>query len=222
VTRNGRWNLSHSVEIDVNRGWRDNDETQTFSLSTVFAQGRLNLTRSVTASLSYDTRKSFRTYETRDVADSIFDDRVRQGVRAQLDVSLPEGVVLSAGAGVRSVVDDSDRTISYNGALRKQGLFNQKSSLNIQGAAFDSDASRGYNLNASLGQGIRQRDWVSLGAGLYRYTTEGHTDSRVNHRADLTMRVGLTQVLAINAMGQLNGGDDTRGHRLEAGMSFQF
>lgn len=222
ITRNGRWNLSHSVEVDVNRGWRKDESDHAFSLSTVYAQGRVNLTRVVAATLSYDTRKSFRTYETRDVADSIFDDRVRQGVRGQIDVTLPEGIVLSAGAGVRSVADESDRTISYNGAIRKQGLFNEKSTLNIQGAAFDSDANRGHNVNASIGQGIRQRDWVSLGAGLYSYSLKGDSAARVNRRVDLTIRVGITQFLAVNALGQLNGGDDTRGHRLEAGMSFQF
>lgn len=222
ITRNGRWNLSHSIEVDVNRGWRRNEDNQAISLSTIYAQGRVNLSRSVTASLSYDTRKSFRTYETRDVADSIFDDRVRQGIRAQVEFALPEGIVLSAGAGVRSVAEESDRTISYNGVVRKQGLVNQKSSLNVQGVVFESDATRGYNLNASLGQGIRQRDWISLGAGLYSYTLEGSSVDRLNRKVDLTVRVGITQALAINVLGQLSGGDDTRGHRLEAGMSVQF
>lgn len=222
ITRNGRWNLSHSIEVDVNRGWRKDQGEQAFSLSTVYAQGRVNLTQAVAATLSYDTRKSFRTYETRDIADSIFDDRVRQGVRGQLDVTLPERIVLSAGAGVRSAADASDRTISYNAAIRKQGLLNEKSTISVQGAVFDSDANRGHNINASLGQGIRQRDWISLGAGLYHYTLEGDSSTRVNRRVDLTVRVGLTQSLAINALGQLNGGDDTRGHRLEAGLSLQF
>lgn len=222
ITRNGRWNLSHSIEIDVNRGWRKEQGDQAFSLSTVYAQGRVNLTQAVAATLSYDTRKSFRTYETRDIADSIFDDRIRQGVRGQLDVTLPEGIVVSAGAGVRSIADESDRTTSYNGAIRKQGLFNEKSSINLLAAVFDSDASRGHNINASIGQGIRQRDWISLGAGLYSYSLAGSSSARVNRRIDLSVRVGLTQSLAINALGQLSGGDDTRGRRLETGMSFQF
>lgn len=222
ITRNGRWNLSHSIEVDVNRGWREAESGQAFSLSTAYAQGRLNLTRSVAATVSYDTRKSFRTYETRDIADSIFDDRVRQGVRGQLDVSLPDGIVISAGAGVRSVADESDRTISYNGAIRKQGLFNAKSTVSIQGAAFSSDVNSGHNINASIGQGIRQRDWISLGACLYSYSLEGDSVARTNRRIDLTVRLGITQSLAVNTLGQLSGGDDTRGHRLEAGLSYQF
>lgn len=222
ITRNGRWNLSHSIEVDVNRGWREAESGQALSLSTAYAQGRINLTRTLAATLSYDTRKSFRTYETRDIADSIFDDRVRQGVRGQLDVSLPERIVISAGAGVRSVADEADRTISYNGAIRKQGLFNAKSTVSIQGAAFNSDANSGHNINASIGQGIRQRDWISLGAGLYSYSLEGDSVARINRRVDLTIRLGITQSLAVNALGQLSGGDDTRGHRLEAGMSYQF
>ncbi len=222
MARNGRWNLSHSLELDVNRGWRKSENSQSISLSTIYAQGRVNLTRSLTASVSYDTRKSYRTYETRDIADSIFDDRVRQGVRTQFDLALPEGIYLSAGAGVRSVEGEQDRTTSYNGAVRKQGLFNPKSSFSVQGVRFVSDATSGYNLNASLGQGVGQRDWISLGAGLYSYTLAGNSDARLNRRADLTVRVGITQALALNALGQLSGGDDTRGHRLEAGMSLQF
>lgn len=222
ITRNGRWNLGHSIEVDVNRGWREKESGQALSLSTAYAQGRLNLSRTVAATLSYDTRKSFRTYETRDIADSIFDDRVRQGVRGQLDVSLPSGIVVSAGAGVRSVADEPDRTVSYNGAIRKQGLFNAKSSVSIQGAAFNSESNSGHNINASIGQGIRQRDWVSIGAGLYSYSLKGDSTSRINRRADLTVRFGITQSLAVNALGQLSGGDDARGHRLEAGMSYQF
>lgn len=221
ITQNGRWNISHSVEVDVNRGWRKGEGDPAFELSTVYAQGRVNLNRSVAASLSYDTRKSFRTYETRDIADSIFDDRVRQGVRTQFDVTLFEGTVLTAGAGVRSVADESDRTISYNGAVRKQGVFNQQSTLNVQGAAFESKATSGYNFNASLGQGLRQRDWISLGAGLYSYTLSGG-ESRMNRKVDLTARISVTRALAVNALGQLSGGDDTRGHRLEAGFSVQF
>lgn len=222
ITRNGRWNLSHSVEVDVNRGWREKESGQVLSLSTAYAQGRVNLTRSVAATVSYDTRKSFRTYETREIADSIFDDRIRQGVRGQLEVSLPEGIVASAGVGVRSVAVEPDRTVSYNGSIRKQGLFNAKSTVSIQGAAFNSDANSGHNINASIGQGIRQRDWISLGAGLYSYSLEGESAARTNRRVDLTVRLGITQSLAVNALGQLSGGDDTRGHRLEAGMSYQF
>jgi hypothetical protein len=222
IARNGRWNLSHSVEVDINRGWREEGSGQVVSLSTAYAQGRLNLTRYVAATLSYDTRKSFRTYETRDIADSIFDDRVRQGVRAQLDVSLPDGIVVSAGAGVRSVANEPDRTVSYNGAVRKQGLFNVKSTVSIQAAAFNSAVNSGHNVNASIGQGIRQRDWITLGAGLYSYSLDGDSAARINRRVDLTVRVGITQSLAVSALGQLNGGDDTRGHRLEAGVSYQF
>jgi hypothetical protein len=44
----------------------------------------------------------------------------------------------------------------------------------------------------------------------------------LNRRLDLTARIAITHALAINAMGQLSGGDDTRGHRLEAGLSVQF
>jgi hypothetical protein len=122
---------------------------------------------------------------------------------------------------VRSVANESDRTISYNGAVRKQGVFNQQSTINVQGAAFESEATSGYNLNASLGQGLRQRDWISLGAGLYSYTVSDG-DSRMNRKLDLTARISVTRALAINALGQLSGGDDTRGHRLEAGFSVQF
>lgn len=222
VTHANRWNLSHSVEVDVNRGWRKQEGNAALSLSTAYLQGRVNLTRVFAATVSYDTRKSFRTFENRSIADSIFDDRVRQGIRGQLDLALPEGIALSAGAGVRSVEDESDRTVSYNGAIRKQGLINRKTTISLQGAAFDGKTNRGGNVNAALGQGFRQRDWIGLGAGIYRYTLAGEPSARINRKIDLTLRVGITRFLALNAMGQLHGGDDTRGHRFEAGMSVQF
>lgn len=117
---------------------------------------------------------------------------------------------------------ESDRTVSFSGAIRKQRLFNEKSSISIQGAAFDGDNADGHSITASLGQGFRQRDWISIGAGLYNYSLAGNESARVNRRIDITARVGLTRTFAINALGQLNGGDDTRGHRLEAGVTAQF
>lgn len=222
IVRGGRFSISHLLEIDVNRGWRRDQAGESISLSSAFAQGQVNLSRAVIASVSYDTRKSFRNYETRDIADSIFDDRVRQGVRAQLDLMLPRGLSLSAGAGLRAVAGETGKTHSYNGAVRKQGLFNARSNASVGGSRFSGESSSGYNLNAALGQGLGARTWFSLGGGWYSYTLAGQSQRRSNHKIDLSTRVSLSRALALNGLGQWQDGDDTRGHRVEAGISVQF
>ncbi|HWO58073.1 MAG TPA: hypothetical protein VNN55_10950 [bacterium] len=222
IMRAGRFSISHLLEIDANRGWRRDQAGESISLSSAFAQGQVDLSRAVIATVSYDTRKSFRNYETRDIADSIFDDRVRQGVRAQLDLMLPQGISLSGGVGLRSVAGEAAKTHSYNGAVRKQGLFNARSNVSVTGSRFTSESSSGYNVSASLGQGLGARTWLSLGGGWYRYTLAGPSLRRLNRKVDLSARIALSRALALNGLGQWQDGDDTRGHRFEAGISAQF
>ncbi|MBI3872429.1 MAG: hypothetical protein HY304_05070 [candidate division Zixibacteria bacterium] len=221
ISMRGRWSLSHSVEVDVNRGWRKLEAGESISLSSIFAQGQVHLSRALAATLTWDTRKSFRSYESRNVADSLFDDRVRRGVRVQVDVLPSTGLSLSGGAGTRSAGGGVDRTRSYNAAARKQGLWNSRSNISVQYSVFQGKNTDGSSWNAVLGQGIRQRHWISLGTGIYRYTPEGQSQQRVNRRIDLTLRVAIGRHLTLNGLGQLNGGDDTQGRRVETGLTFQ-
>jgi hypothetical protein len=218
------WSLSQSAEIEVNTGWRRNDAGGSlFSVSSAYASGQYRFAPWFNASLTYDTRQNYRTYETREIVDSIFDDRVRQGVRGQVNLTFHGGFSASGGMGYRHRSGDPDATYSYTAAVRQSGLFTSRTSLSVDGSRFTGAGSDGQNLSVTLGQSLRVRDWISAGYGLYNYSLASDSRSRhTNQRWTVSSRFELRRSLYLSGTFEIDHGDDREGRRWELGLGRTF
>ncbi|RJP73711.1 MAG: hypothetical protein C4532_04085, partial [Candidatus Abyssobacteria bacterium SURF_17] len=77
--------VNHTLEIDLNTGWREKRAGQSVSLSRAFVNVYWQAVRDLRLGLSYDNLRRYWTYEYRSTADSLFDDRLHQGVRGRVD-----------------------------------------------------------------------------------------------------------------------------------------
>lgn len=90
-TRSSQLAIFQSAEINVNRGWRKRAEDRTFALTNLLANLRFSPARFVAFSTGYDGYANYRTWETRETPDSLFDEAMRRGYRAGIEVNLPWG-----------------------------------------------------------------------------------------------------------------------------------
>jgi hypothetical protein len=210
-----RWNISQSSEIDVNRGWRRDRTSRAFSLSSAYIDTRFRFNNRLSAGLSYDNRRNYWTYEQKSLADSLFDDHLSKGIRSRLDIGLPGNFLTGLSVGYRTRGGDPVPTYSYSANVNKSGLVSAHSSLNLQYSGFIGPQQKGSNFSVRIGEYLRQRDYVSLGYGYYRYSSMAGTTARLNHWIESTIWVDLFKNFFLNGMYQYNVGADLSGHRLQ-------
>ncbi len=61
------------MSLDVNRDWRKDITGESVSISNIYLSGRYKFSKIFTAGLSYDNRKTYLTYETKTIAEELFD-----------------------------------------------------------------------------------------------------------------------------------------------------
>ena len=210
-----RWSISQSSEIDVNRGWRRNRTSRVISLSSAYVDTRYRFSNRLSAGLSYDNRRNYWTYDQKSLADSLFDDHLSKGIRSRLDIRLPGNFQTGLSVGYRTRGGDPKPTYSYSANVNKSGLVSAHSSLNLQYSGFTGPQQKGSNFSVRIGEYFRQRDYVSLGYGYYRYSSMAGTAARLNHWIESTIWVDVFRNIFLNAMYQYNVGADLSGHRLQ-------
>jgi hypothetical protein len=216
------WNIFQSGELDFNRGWRKIKTGSSLTLSNLYISARRRINRWISAGLSYDSRKNYWTYEIRTLADSLFDDKLRQGARADLSLRLPREYFLNAGFGLQKRQTDSRPTYSYSLGVNKSNFIAKKFSVNFQGSGFTNPLTNGYNLQARLGRSIRKSDLLSVGYGTYIYIIQNSNIKRYNRALSLSGQVTLVSPLYFYGTYEYDTGDDTRGHRFMGELGYRF
>ena len=222
LSQGSDWGLSHTGEIEINRSWRKSRAGKTFELSNFYLNGWARPTNRVRLSLSYDTRTNYWTFGSRSVVDSLFDDRLRQGVRVQGDLTLPAQWFSSLSAGYRDRSGDPDPTRSYSVQLRKGNLLFQGLSLTGQYAAFHGSVSRGYNYAVRASALIRSRYTLGAAYGSYAYRIEGVQNRRHNNWVEISGQVDLSRRYWLGLLGQSDTGDDMKGYRIQSELGYRF
>ncbi|MCX6832277.1 MAG: hypothetical protein NT028_09120, partial [candidate division Zixibacteria bacterium] len=215
VSLGNRWSISQSSEIDVNRGWRRNRTSRAISLSSAYVDTRFRFSNRLSAGLSYDNRRNYWTYDQKSVADSLFDDHLSKGIRSRLDIRLPGNFLTGLSVGYRARAGDPEPTYSYSANVNKSGLVSAHSSLNLQYSGFTGPQQKGSNFSVRIGEYFRQRDYISLGYGYYRYSSMAGTAARLNHWIESTIWMNVFKNLFVNGMFQYNAGADLSGRRLQ-------
>ena len=163
-----RWNFFQSSEIDINRGWRKEKSGKSLAISNLFVSGRGRFGKYLSAGLSLDNRKNYWTYELKSLADSLFDDILRRGLRADLSVRPGKGYFISPNFGYNKRSSDGKATISYGISLNKSNFIAASQYANLQFSGFTGPFTDGYNYSFRLGRYFRS-NMISLGYGAYIY-----------------------------------------------------
>lgn len=108
------FSLYESSDFNINRDWRRDAEGSALSLANMLANVRYVPFRSTTLSIGYDGRARYHEWESRETPDSLFDDAIRHGLRAGIELSFLHGVRLAAQQSYRS--DPADDTFYPSGS----------------------------------------------------------------------------------------------------------
>jgi len=218
---NSRWTLSHIAEIDVNRGWRRSKDSNSLALSNFYATLRYRASRAVALGISYDNRRNYWSYENRTVADSLFDDQLRSGVRGQFNLRLPAGISMYLNSGYRKRSDETTATTSYSMSLTKTGLAIKTISLNLTYSGFNGPINDGQSYGARLSQNFRSGSTFDFGYSEYRYRF-GDDRSRRNRAWELAIYAGIVRHLFLSGSGRLEHGDDIDGLGMRTELGYRF
>ncbi|OGC96698.1 MAG: hypothetical protein A2W25_03385 [candidate division Zixibacteria bacterium RBG_16_53_22] len=222
VTLSGRWNFYQSAEIDFNRGWKKEKIGESVNLTNLYLSGRGNLAKWLSAGISYDNRRNYWTYDTRTLADSLFDDVLRKGLRADLSIRPHKEYFLFGSFGLHKRSVDQSSTYSYSFGINKTNLFAAGQSLNLQFAGFLGPFTDGYNLSARFMRTLWRGDMISVGYGIYVYGFGAGGSDRKNDWIQLAGQFDLYRKLYISATYEYDMGDDTKGNRVIAELGYRF
>ena len=217
-----RLHISQTAEFDVNTGWRRDIAGESISLSNLYVHTRYQFAPSVAASVDFDNRKNHWSLEVRDLADSLFDDNLNQGLRGRVDVRLPLDISAQLGAGIRDRGDNQRPTRTYMAGLQQSGAFWSGLSLRASASSFSGRDENGYNATFYANQSLPSRMDIGASYVLYHYSLDTENLSRNNRRIEFTLRTPLYRQLRLDALYQHNTGDDTTGDRVESGLQWHF
>ena len=209
----GALRIYQSLEGDLNREWRKEKSGQAFSLTNLYASATYNLGKRATVGLTFDNRKNYWTYEVRSVADSLFDDALRTGLRANASLKLPWQIRMYGNGGLRKRDGEAQGTYSWFGGLSKNNLLMKRLSLHLRGSGFNNQATRGLNTSAQLSKSFRSGHRFDVAYGLYRYHFDLQALIRNNHWVRSGFYLNGFQRLFLSGEYQYDWGGDIRGFR---------
>ncbi|MEW6051772.1 MAG: hypothetical protein AB1644_12035 [Candidatus Zixiibacteriota bacterium] len=216
------WGMYHTAEIDVNRRWRRETTGQSVDISSLYLGVYYRLHRRVRLSLSYDNRTNYRTLETRSTVDSLFDDHLRQGMRTQLDLSLPLRIQTAISYGLRNREGDPSVTRSYSFSVNKSELWRSTAMFMGMFAGFDGPFEHGHNYSVRISDNLMRRVMIGTAYGLYSYSAESDNTNRRNQWYELFGQGDLSRHYFLGGSVQFDTGDDIEGMRLQTELGYRF
>ena len=222
INLGGRWSIYQSAEVEINRGWRKEKTGESIAVSNLYLSARGRLTNYLSAGLSYDNRKNYWTFETRTVADSLFDDVMRRGVRADVSLRPARNYLIFSNFGYRKRSSDSEATYSYALGFNNTNFIFARQFINLQFAGFSNPFTDGYNYSIKLGRSFRGGDQVSLATGAYVYEFGISQAQRVNRWYQVSGQFDLISRVYSSATFEHATGDDTRGQRVVGEIGYRF
>lgn len=218
-----RFNLYQSAEMDINRGWRkEKSGGRGMVLSNLFISGRYQVSRPLTVGLTFDNRQNYWTYEIQSMADSLFDDALRTGLRANVSLRLPGNTNLYANSGFRKRESDKEATYSYSGGLNKSNFLIRRMALNVSYAGFSNLFTDGHNTTLRLSQGFLPGHRLEVAYGQYAYRIDRIDESRNNQWVRANTYLALLRHWFFSGMYEYGWGEDLEGTRMYLELGYRF
>jgi hypothetical protein len=216
---NGRLTSFQWAEVDLNTGWREELAGQKVQLSNLSLAVNYRVTPEVQAGISYDQRRNYWTDDIRSLPEILFDKYLRQGLRANFDVSRPNSLGFSGSVGLRSEDKTSTSSHSFGAGLRHPKLLGLYVSLD--GSGYTNPTTSGYLGTLRLGKTLKSAS-VDVAYGASYYTLKLLGGSRLNQWGRATGRFNLPQHFYLQGDLEYDRGDDMKGPRALVELGYRF
>lgn len=217
-----RFSIYQSADIDLNRDWRKERTGETVSLTNLYVYSNYKITSDFTLGLSFDNRTNYYTYEIRSLADSLFDDAMRQGFRGNVRLTLPGKMHVYGNVGWRTTDMDEKNALSYAVGINKYDLTPLRLFAGFYGSAFSNHYSDGYHGSLRLGKTFRAGHDAELAFGTYAYNLRTTNSSRRNQWLRMNFSLQLPASLYLTEQYEYTWGNDAEGHRIYTELGYRF
>ncbi len=217
-----RFSFYQSAELDINRKWRKERTNENISLTSLYLSLNFDISDNITTSLSYDNRKNYWTYEIHSLADSLFDDAFRHGLRAHLNVRLGRTYYLFANVGTRKRESDAQTTYSYVAGLNGNNFLNKKLFFNLYFSGFSNYYAKGMNPSITLGRYFSGGHRLAIKYGNYRYKLTLNDTNRENQWVRVDASFELWHNFYLFSQFEYNWGNDSRDQRILTELGYRF
>jgi len=215
-----RLSIYHSMEVDVNRGWRKSANGGTVSFSNTYLTANAQVTPRMSVDASYDARRNIRDIRTHDSPDSLFDDALSSGYGAGMAFTFPHNVRLRARGGERRR-EHEDRTNRYGSVYLSAGQFPFRGHSVAAGVSVsETPYITGYRPVFTYRFPVARRTRLSLGVGGYVYKQELETTTSTFYDAGVYQTIGSRYYLSGNVRRLTGDALDSVQMYTEAGVSF--
>ena len=213
--------FSHSTEIDINTGWRKDRAGESISFSRAFIHFYIRPNNMLRFSVNYDNSRRYWIYEYINMADSLFDDRVRQGFRAKADWSPTPHWRLSIGGGLRNRTDNEKATVSYSFSVRRVRLVINSLALTAALSGFDGAFEHGINRSINVQYLAVASGRVHIAYRDYKYAVNDIGNDRFSWSLETGLDYDFPGRYYIGGSVQYNDGDDIAGWRIQTYLGYR-
>jgi len=223
-----RWWFFQRAEIDLNRDWREEATGKSSEVSNAALSASFALSSSLRASLSYDQRRNYLTWETRPLPEEIFTRYFREGGRLALDWQARSGWSASLGGGLERADDVDDPTSSYFLSLLRANAFGAPLLLGGDASVYTGGTAEGWVANLRVRWSFRAGHdlGLTLGGSEAKITGDvagGATiEPRANQWARLSGTLQLPAGLYLYGEYEYDTGDDFEGDRAGIELGYRF
>ncbi len=217
-----QWNFFESASLNFNRGDIERAEGSSTTLTDLNLNANWRPSRVVNLSLGYDNHRNFHTEEPESLADSLFDDAVREGVRMMLHVRPIESGYVSAGGTLRAVESDFSQGKTVTGGVGMQRIARSGLSWDASFTRYENTFSKGSQPSLRVGNRISSAWDVSAGIGNDQYNLEQEAVSISTNWFELETNLRIRRHWYGSASAEFRRGDMSDSNRfiVEAGYRF--
>lgn len=219
-----RWWLFQRAEIDLNRGWRREQSGSSSQVTNAALSGSVRLGRGLRATLSYDQRRNYLTWENRPVLpEEVFNRFFREGGRVALEWQ-GRGWSGSIGGGFERAREVDDPTTSAFASLLKGGVFGWPLLLGGNLSWYQGGVAEGYVASLRGRWSFRAGHDLALTIGASEATMveAAFGPSRSNQWVRLSGTLQLPFRIFLFGEYELSTGDDLEGSRATLELGYRF
>jgi len=215
-TPGGRWSLYQRAELDLNNGWREEATGTKSQLSNLALTLNTQISQFSRFSVSYDRWERYLTEESRSISEELFDNLLRQGLRARYSFSRPRGMGFSVYAGYRDRQGEDQNTVSFGGAVRHSNIGNWGLLVGGDLLGYSNPLTEGFVARLQTSKRFRGGHEVALqiGGRLYSNKLFDDVDDRNDQWIRLSGWVELPYSFFARAEFEYSDGDDIQGQRI--------
>jgi hypothetical protein len=219
-----RWWLFERAEIDLNRDWRKAAAGQSSQVTNAALSGSVRLSPGWRASLSYDQRRNYLTWETRPLPEEVFLRYFRESGRVNLDWETRGGWNASVGVGLERARDLDQPTNSASLTLLKSGVFGTRLLLGGDASYYSGGSAEGWvaSLRASWAFRGGHDLGLAIGGSESKFPDSGFSAPRHNQWLRLSTTVQLPFRMFLYGEYELSTGDDFEGDRAFLELAYRF